>query len=313
MPRATQPTTTAAGVRAPAPGHGPRPAGVMDVGGSHVLAALVTQEDGPIRLQSRTAAALDAAAPREDLLRALAAAASSLAASSWTVALPGPFDYAAGHGDFAGVAKFASLAGVDLRAELAARTGVPPEQVRFVNDAVAYALGEWSGLEVPVSRFVGITLGTGVGSAWLADGDPVDRGPEVPPHGWVHLLTVDGRPLEDTVSTRALRAAHLRRTGVDADVRSIAEAARAGDAAARATWETAFHALGRALAPWLQRFGASHLVVGGAMARSWDLLEGPLADGISAARVGLPELSAAVLQEDAPLVGAALWHARQEG
>ena len=36
----------------------------------------------------------------------LAAAGSSLAASSWTVALPGPFDYAAGRGDFAGVAKF---------------------------------------------------------------------------------------------------------------------------------------------------------------------------------------------------------------
>lgn len=289
----------------------PRPAGVMDVGGSHVLTALVADGDGPIRLASRRSAALDAAAPREELLRSLAAAASTLAASSWTVALPGPFDYAAGRGDFAGVEKFASLAGVDLRAELAARTGVPDAQVRFVNDAVAYALGEWSRLAAPASRFVCITLGTGVGSAWLADGDPVDRGPDVPPHGWVHLLTVDGRPLEDTVSTRALRAAHLRRTGVDADVRTIAAAARAGDPAAASTWTTAYRALGLALAPWLQRFGAQHLVVGGAIARSWDLLEAPLAEGITAAGVGLPELSPAALQEDAPLIGAACWLTRQ--
>ncbi|GAA1437278.1 ROK family protein [Microlunatus lacustris] len=297
--------------RAPQPV--PSAAGVVDVGGSHVLAALVVQDDGPVRLQSRTSAALDSSAPREDLLRQLAAAPAQLTAASWTVALPGPFDYAAGRGDFAGVAKFASLAGVDLRAELAARTEVPGEQVHFVNDAVAYGLGEWSRLAVPASRFVCITLGTGVGSAWLADGEPVDTGPDVPPHGWAHLITLDGRPLEDTVSTRAIRAAHLRRTGVDADVRTIAEAARAGDAAAAASWGTAFRALGRALAPWLQRFGAQQLVVGGAIARSWDLVEVPLVEGLGAVGVPLPELSPAVLQEDAPLVGAALWSGRQEG
>jgi glucokinase len=289
---------------------GSGPAGVMDVGGSHVLAALV-EGDGPFRLASRTSAALDSAAPREELLRQLVAAASSLVASSWTVALPGPFDYAAGRGDFAGVAKFSSLAGVDLRAELAGRLGVPRDQVRFLNDAVAYALGEWSHLTAPPHRFVCITLGTGVGSAWIADGDPVDSGPDVPPHGWAHLLTVGGRPLEDTVSTRALRAEHRRRTGVDADVRTIAEAVRAGDAAASSAWGSAFRALGQALAPWLQRFGAERLVVGGGMARSWDLVVGPLTEGIGASGATVPDLSPAVLQEDAPLVGAAVWQARQ--
>ena len=169
----------------PAPGTTPRSpaatprAGVVDVGGSHVTAALV-EGSGPFRVRSRRSAALDSSAPREDLLRQLAGVASPLAASSWTVALPGPFDYVRGRGDFAGVAKLGSLAGVDLRAELAARLGVPGGRVQFVNDAVAYALGEWTHLVVPVSRFVCITLGTGVGSAWLADGDPVDSGPDVP-------------------------------------------------------------------------------------------------------------------------------------
>ena len=307
---APQPTATPAPTtRSPVP---TRLAGVADVGGSHVTAALA-EGSGPFALRDRRTAVLDSSAPREELLRQLAAAPSALPASSWTVALPGPFDYARGRGDFAGVAKFASLAGLDLRAELAARLGVPAAQVRFVNDAVAYALGEWSHLEEPVGRFVCVTLGTGVGSAWLADGEPVDRGPDVPPRGWVHLLAVGGRPLEDTVSTRALRAEHLRRTGVAVDVRTVAAAARAGDAAATATWGSAFRALGAALAPWLQRFGAERLVVGGAIARSWDLLEPALAEGIASAGVPLPALSAAVLQDDAPLVGAAAWRARQDG
>ncbi|GAA1846909.1 ROK family protein [Microlunatus capsulatus] len=306
MPAAPTPTP------APTAPAADRPVGVVDVGGSHVTAALAVGT-GPFRLQDRRTSALDPAAPREELLDALAAAAAPLAASSWTVALPGPFDYARGRGDFADVAKFASLAGVDLRAALAGRLGVAGAEVRFVNDAVAYGLGEWSDRGAPAGRFVCLTLGTGVGSAWLADGEPVEDGPDVPPHGWAHLLTVDGGPLEDTVSTRALVAAHRRRTGVSTDVRGIAEAVRAGDADARATWDPTFHALGRAVGPSLQRFGTTRLVVGGAIARSFDLLEGPLAAGIADRGAGVPPLSAATLQEDAPLVGAAVWRARQDG
>lgn len=281
----------------------------MDVGGSHVASALV-QGDSPIVLKDRRLTPVDSGAPREELLNQLTVAASSVAASSWTVALPGPFDYVRGRGDFVGVGKFRSLAGVDLRAELAARLAVPANQVRFVNDAVAYAIGEWSAAPGRPARFVCVTLGTGVGSAWLADGHPVATGPDVPPHGWAHLLTVGGRPLEDTVSTRAIRADHLRRTGVDADVRTIAAAARTGDAAATAAWGTALRGLGRALGPWLQRFRVEQLVVGGSMSRSWDLLEAPLADGIEAAGVAVPTLARAALQDDAPLVGAAHWHHR---
>lgn len=309
MPPAPLPPATSA---PPVAGSDEPVVGVVDVGGSHVTAALARGR-GPFRLHDRRTAGLDPAAPREVLLDALAAAAAPLAAASWTVALPGPFDYARGRGDFADVAKFASLAGVDLRAELATRLGVPGEAVRFVNDAVAYGLGEWSDRGAPAGRFVCLTLGTGVGSAWLADGEPVESGPEVPPHGWAHLLTVDGRPLEDTVSTRALVGAHRRRTGVTADVRTIAAAARAGDADARTTWDATFHALGRAVGPSLQRFRAAQVVVGGAIARSFDLLEAPLAAGIADAGAAVPPLSAATLQEDAPLVGAAAWRTRQDG
>jgi glucokinase len=282
----------------------------MDVGGSHVLTALVPDGESLV-LQGRQLSPLDSAAPREALLQQLTAGAASLAASSWTVAMPGPFDYARGRGDFAGVGKFGSLAGVDLRAELASRLQVPPAQVRFVNDAVAYGIGEWSATTDRPRRFVCVTLGTGVGSAWLADGAPVDSGPEVPPHGWAHLLTSGGRPLEDTVSTRAIRADYLRRAGVSADVRSIAAAARAGEEAAVLVWGDAIRALGLTLAPWLQSFGAEQLVVGGAMSRSWDLLEAPLAEGIRVAGVDLPTLAPSTLQDDAPLVGAASWLSRQ--
>ena len=281
----------------------------MDIGGSHVTAALIDSSN-PSVVRSRSSAPLDSSASRDLLLDQLSSVASSLTASSWTIALPGPFDYVHGRGDFAGVGKFGSLVGVDLRTELAHRLKVPAYEVRFLNDAVAYALGEWSRTSERPGRFVCVTLGTGVGSAWLADGEPVEDGSDVPPRGWAHLLTFAGRPLEETVSTRAIQADHLRRTGVSSDVRGIARAARAGDAAAVASWGTAVRALGQALGPWLHRFGAQRLVVGGSMSRSWDLLEAPLAEGIAAADVPVPALAPATLQDDAPLVGAAHWLSR---
>ncbi|SEP74927.1 ROK family protein [Microlunatus flavus] len=285
--------------------------GVVDVGGSHLLAAIACEgADGPV-LGPRVRADVDAAAPREQLLDALTAPLADLPAPAWVFALPGPFDYAAGRGDFTGVGKFGALAGVDLRTELSARLRVDPERVRFLNDAQAYGLGEWWGTPDRPRRSVCITLGTGVGSTFLVDGSPVESGPGVPPHGWVHLLHLDGAPLEDRVSTRAVVARHAARTGETRSVRAIAEAARQGDEEARAVLAGTMRDLGRALGPALSAFAADELVVGGSMARSWDVLGDPLAAALAEV-AGLDALVVrpSALLDDAPLLGAAWWFRR---
>ncbi|MEK8144748.1 hypothetical protein NKH18_33290 [Streptomyces sp. M10(2022)] len=43
----------------------------------------------------------------------------------------------------------------------------------------------------------------------------------------------------------------------------------------------AFRALGVAMAPWLTRFQATVLVVGGSIAGSWDLVTAPLREGLA--------------------------------
>jgi len=285
--------------------------GVVDVGGSHLHAALVRDRDAGPELGERVAAALDADGDRETLLDALAEPLDRLGASRWVVALPGPFDYPAGRGDFAGVGKFAALAGVDLRQALAERLRVPGEHVQFLNDAVAYGLGEWWGTSGRPRRTVCITLGTGVGSAFLVDGDPVASGPGVPPHGWVHLLHLDGRPLEDAVSTRAVVAAYAARSGSTLAVREIAALARAGDPVATDVLTAAMRALGRALRPSLADFDADELVVGGSVSRSFDVLGPPLRAALALDGVRPLLVRPAVLLDDAPLLGAAWWFSRR--
>lgn len=283
----------------------------IEVGGSHVSAALVDTERLQILAGSRTREPLDADGPAEAILGSILRCADRLEvarAATWGAAVPGPFDFAAGVGRYQGVAKFASLDGVDVGRALLAR--LPPgSRIVFLNDADAFVIGEWAaGAAMGHDRVVGITLGTGIGSGFLAGGHIVDSGPDVPPDGEVHFLTIDGRPLEDIVSRRAIIAKYAKLAAARAgdplpDVREIADRARVGDEQARRAIREPLLALGRALTPWLKRFGATALVVGGAMSGSWDLVEPAIRSGLEAYVV----LSPSGRPEDAALIGAAVY------
>jgi glucokinase len=276
----------------------------LEIGGTHVSAALLappwTVPDGqvhrsPVRADGTAAEIVD------DLLRG-AAALGARPGARWGVAIPGPFDYAAGIGHFEGVGKFDALRGVAL-GEILARE-LDADEVVFLNDAHAFGIGEWrAGTARGHDRVLVLTLGTGVGSCFLDGGTPVTAGPDVPPEGRADLLTIGGAPLEDTVSRRALLSRACVPAGVD--VHDIAERARAGDRAAEALFTDVFTALGRAVAPWVRRFGASLVVVGGAIAASWDLVAVPLHAGLSDARDEVPVVPASSVH--AGLVGAAWW------
>lgn len=285
------------------------PVAVLEVGGTHVTAAWVDRDGGQVSAWHRTSLAAEGSAA--ELLDGLAAAAATLDApggTRWALAVPGPFDYAAGVAHYTGVGKFEGLTGVDVRAELVARFPDPPGSITFVNDASAFLIGEWLiGTARGAVRCAAVTLGTGVGSAFLDRGRVVEGGPDVPPDGEVHLLGHAGKPLEDWVSRRAIRRSYAERArrADDTDVREIAALARAGDEAASAAFAGAFSILGQVLAPWLERFAIDQLVIGGSIAGAWDLIEKPLLAGLSLAGGYHFAIGLASEPERSPLVGAA--------
>jgi glucokinase len=273
---------------------------VLDVGGTHVTGALVHPDGWQVVTATRFS--LDADASADALLDRFvlaAGAAGAPAGATWGVAMPDPFDYQRGVGQFEGVGKFAALRGVPIGDALRARLG---GEVAFVNDADAFLLGEWAaGAAAGFTRCAGITLGTGIGSGWLVAGEVADPGE--PPGGRLHRMTIDGRPLEDVVSRRAIRAAFAAAGGdADADVREIAAAARDGSGLARRVLDRAFAALGDVVGRCVAGFAADVLVVGGSMSASWDLFE----PAFRSAAGALPELRLAADSDRAPLVGAAL-------
>lgn len=288
---------------------------VLDIGGTHVTAALVDHGTWTTVAGSRSRLALDPSASSTELIRIIATALSTvepLAGVRVGVAIPGPFDYERGIGDFRGVDKFTSLRGVDVGAALTQALSSPPDRFVFLNDAAAYGIGEYRrGALAGHRRGVALTLGTGIGSAFVADGTVVTTGPDVPPAGRADLLSLDGQQLEHVVSQRALLAEYHRLSGQRVgDVATLAALAWTGDHAAAEAFAGPLTALGLALAPWLARFDAQALVLGGGIAAAHDLIVGPLRTGLGRDHPQLQTLP--ILRSDDPEqsveVGAA-WHA----
>jgi predicted NBD/HSP70 family sugar kinase len=285
---------------------------VLELGGTHVAAARVDLAIGDL-LGGAHSEAVHPSGGAVEILDAIVSCGRSLTARAgerWGVAVPGPFDYEAGTAFYEGVGKFEALFGIEVGAALSARLPGPPGQIVFLNDADAFLLGEWLfGAAAGSDRCAAVTLGTGIGSAFMSDGYLRQHGDGVPPQGRVDLLTIAGQPLEDVVSTRAVEREYARRRGVVPDgAADVAQRARRGERVAGDILAFAFTSLGRALRPWLDRFGAQVLVVGGAMTGSWDLLGPSLLEGVAGgpgqSRPGL-EIRVAHRPRSAALLGAA--------
>jgi glucokinase len=214
------------------------------------------------------------------------------------LAVPGPFDLQAGVSLMRH--KLPYLYGVDLRKTLATRFGLEPAHVRFLNDADAYLLGEvGAGAARGFRRAVGLTLGTGIGSAFAVDGNLVTEGPGVPSGGEIWNLPYRGGIVEDFISSRAIVGNYERCTGMKREVVGLAAAAPGDPAAQEAFIEFGNH-LGIVIQTLLADFRADVIVLGGGISRSADLFLPTVQSQIG----DLPlQLRVSELKDEAALVG----------
>jgi glucokinase len=271
----------------------------VDVGGTSVDAACISAVGELIGevVESASPAAGTKDEIVAELARAVAAAraqAGDFTVTACGIAMPAPFDYPAGVSHMEH--KFQAISGVDLGRLLGEITGLP---TYFINDADAFGLGvSWRQLP-EAERFVGLTIGTGLGGSFIENGENVTVGDTVPPHGEVWDLPYAGGVLEDYVSARGVVAAYERLSagrrhgpdggGVDrVSAKEIADLAFRGSGPAVEAYRAMGTAIGRGLAPVLLRFEPELLVIGGKVGQSLPLF-GPAA-GRALAEAGLPEL-----------------------
>jgi len=244
-----------------------------DIGGSHISCAVIDLEKEIIIRESFATQKVDNQASADDILE------------NWTIALkkslayidhdqlagigfamPGPFDYENGIALFTeSVAKYQNLHGINVAIRLKEILGLGEgTDVRFMNDASAFAIGEaWLGKASKVDRSVSITLGTGFGSAFVDDGVVVVEREDVPKLGCVWHLPYNGGIADDSFSTRWFIKKYAEKTHIQTSgAKEIADRVASDENAKEVFVEFGTH-LGEFLGPWLNKFDAKALVIGG--------------------------------------------------
>lgn len=174
-----------------------------------------------------------------------------------------------------------------LRDALAARLSLP---VTLINDADAFLVDALGVLPETPPVAIGITLGTGLGTAVWLYGRLLAGGSGISPEGGHVTLDLNGAlantgipgTWESLCCRAALLAYYSEASGqLLSDPREVAQAAQAGDSAARTAWERYGQALGAGLGSLCNIFSPQAVLIGGGLAgahawfaqAAWDALD----------------------------------------
>ena len=218
--------------------------------------------------------------------------------------MPGPLDYKNGISAIFGVSKFNKLMGLDIRNGLHTFLGLPDNiSINFINDAFAFGIGEaWMGKGIGKERIVAITLGTGFGSAFLHNGVPIVKGKTVPQYGYIYHVPFKGEIAEEFISARWFIARYYAITGrkTSGVMQIAAEALENNDI------KQLFYDFGEnmaiILAPWLRKFDAEMLIIGGNISGASNLFLPSFNETIRKKKLVL-KVSVSELKENAAFIG----------
>lgn len=202
-------------------------------------------------------------------------------------AFPGPFDYEEGIALLQGVGKYDALYQLSvpdlLRDAFRQLRSSNPEpgikmletaDIRFGNDARMFGLG--IGRMFPSERIICLTLGTGLGSAFVEHGSIVSGKDGVPASGMLFAEPFRGEMVDSYFGRRGMmnRAAeHGLVRSSHTDIRDLAEAAGKGDPGAQALFREYGMRLGEMLLPYVRAFRPDRIVLGGQISNSFALWE----------------------------------------
>jgi glucokinase len=285
----------------------------VDIGGSHITCAAVDLGSFKVLKETITERAVDNKGAADVILttwsQALAGIMKQLPQDSIRgigFGMPGPFDYVKGISYIKGVAKYENLYGVNVMEAVSSKLKVPEGfPVRFMNDVSVFAVGEaLVGKAADAVRSMSITLGTGFGSAFIDNRIPIVDGPDVPKLGCVYHLPYGDNIADDYFSTRWFIGQYKKLTGnVLSGVKELADRADS-DKIVMDLFTEFGNNLATFLAPWLKRFKAEIVVVGGNISHAYDLFGDIFESGLK--REGCDcKVALSELKEDAALIGSA--------
>lgn len=284
----------------------------IDIGGSHIGSCVVDLTSGTLLKDTLIKKAIDNEAYPSTILHVWTSCIlESLAASGQKpeglgFAFPGPFDYRNGICKIEGVSKFGHLYGLDVTHSLRSSLGLGPEvKIRYINDAGAFALGEaFGGCAAGGNRVIALTLGTGIGSGFIADKQLIETGPSVPAHGWVYHLPFENGIADQAFSTRWFCHRFFELTGSRVSGAKEISGQVPNNPLARQIFEEYGQRLADFMLPLIRQFQADTVVLGGNISRAYPFFGPSLEERLHRQGENIP-VRLSTLHDDAALLGAA--------
>lgn len=279
----------------------------IDIGGSHITIGLIDLNRKECIENIHVRDLVDSHGTAEEILTKWTDAIKELWVQSDAIikkigfAMPGPFDYPNGICLIEGFNKYEALYGMNIREELAKRLNIEPINILFRNDAEAFLEGEvFCGSVKGCSNVIGITLGTGLGSAICKDGRTVDAE--------LSVMDYHGEYIEESVSTRGLVRNYFRLTGEQLKDAKAIVALYPIDENAVKSFELFAKDLSWFLIRFIKKENPEALVIGGNIAHAWEMFMPKVIQHLERELEVLPTIVKSSLMENAALIGGACNH-----
>ncbi len=273
----------------------------VDMGGTHVAAALVNAAEGLLLPHTHCRSGLNSKGNANEIIETCSAvikqawALAGINHSPVGIAMPGPFDYEKGICLIDKQEKFQALFGMNFKNLLALQLGIKPADVKFINDASAFLKGEIiaGGLK-GMNEAIGITLGTGLGSAYYKSNQVTDA------ELW--LMPFQSGIAEDYISTRWFVNEYMLR--YNKKINGVKELTEADNNEAAAIFGTFAANLAKFIELTAEKFNCSNVVIGGNIARAASFFKEHTQLLLNKSKYPAV-LSIATLGENAAIIGAA--------
>lgn len=279
----------------------------IDIGGSHITAAILDMENRSILEQSYSRAKINSGADSDYILKAWSAVINEayqkagLDLGKIGIAMPGPFDYEKGISYITGTNKYEALYNLNVKDLLADELKIDTNDIRLKNDASCFLAGEeFAGAGKGYHKIIGLTLGTGLGTAVFEDGVSNDANLWCAPF----LESI----AEDYLSTRWFLKRYYDLSGLNiVDVKEMTSL-YAESETVRQIFEEFSINLAAFIYSFQQQTQADAVVIGGNIAKAADRFLPGVNRQLKKKELSLP-IHISLLNEHAALAGAAsCWH-----
>ena len=278
----------------------------VDIGGTHVTVCLMDISKGELLSSTMVRTYIEPTLAKEEIIQLWADAIresyskAGIPVGCIGIAMPGPFDYEKGISYIRGLHKYEHLYGENVKDLLSTELGKMSSEILMMNDASAFLLGELScGVGVGFHNMVGITLGTGLGSASFFNGKMHDE------DLW-NMPYKEGRA-EDLISARWLMATYEKVTKEKVSgVKVIADRFDFDKNAKKIFYEFGKN-FGEVLVTKFYDQSPELIIIGGNIAKAWECFIPAVRDVFVDKGVSFL-LKSAKLGEEAALIGGSyLW------